>query len=477
MYGAFRPGPRPFGLVRAPAGCGVRASFQRVPRRPGPLKTIVVVLVVGAVLAGAGWAIRRGTADPPVSFKTVRLDRGTIEQSVTATGSVSAVVTVQVGSQVSGVIAKLGADFNSRVTEGQIIAQIDPTRFKATLAQAEASLKAALAAESRAEVAVRQAKLDRERAETLVNRQVLGVAELDAARTRYDSARADQAEQAAKVAQARASIGAARVDLERTTIRAPIAGLVLQRAVDVGQTVAASLQAPVLFTIAQDLAHMEVHAAIDEADVGKIREGQEATFTVDAYPGETFRAQIFQIRSQPNVQQNVVTYDAVVRFDNPEDKLRPGMTATVRVVSMRKEDVLRVPNSALRFKPAPELVAATPGAARPEPAGGGAPGDGGVRAPGGPAAGPRAGMGPGGGEGRAGRGGRSRTRLFRPAGERVLPVPFKAGISDDEFTEIVGGELAEGDEVVIDVAGGAPRSPSSTPGSPSGAGRRAPRMF
>jgi HlyD family secretion protein len=318
-----------------------------VPRRPGPLKTIVVVVLVGGAIAAAVWAIRRWTADAPVAFKTVRIDRGTIEQSVTATGSVSAVVTVQVGSQISGVIAKLGADFNSRVTEGQIIAQIDPTRFKATLAQADASLKAALAAEARAGVAVRQAKLDRDRAEALVNRQVLGVAELDAARTRYDSARADQAEQSAKVAQARASIGAARVDLERTTIRAPISGLVLQRSVDVGQTVAASLQAPVLFTIAQDLAHMEVHAAIDEADVGKIREGQEATFTVDAYPGETFRAQIFQIRSQPNVQQNVVTYDAVVRFDNPEGKLRPGMTATVRVISMRRENVLRVPNAAL----------------------------------------------------------------------------------------------------------------------------------
>jgi HlyD family secretion protein len=442
------------------------------------VKAIVLVLAIGAGIAGAVWAIRRGTADPPVTFKTARLDRGTIEQSVTATGSVSAVVTVQVGSQVSGVIAKLGADFNSRVTAGQVIAQIDPTRFKATLAQADASLKAALAAEARAAVTVRQTKLDRDRAEALVNRQVLGVAELDAARTRYDQARADQAEQAAKVAQARASIGAARVDLERTTIRAPISGLVLQRSVDVGQTVAASLQAPVLFTIAQDLAHMEVHAAIDEADVGKIREGQEATFTVDAYPGETFRAQIFQIRSQPNVQQNVVTYDAVVRFDNPDGKLRPGMTATVRVVSMRRENVLRVPNAALRFKPAPELVAATPGAARTAPPEVGGPSDGGVRPAGGPAAGARAGSGLGAGEGRGGRGGRSRGRLFRPAGDRVVPVAFKAGIADDEFTEIAGGELAAGDEVVIDVTGGPSRAPSSgAPGSPAGPGRRAPRMF
>jgi len=177
----------------------------------------------------------------------------------------------------------------------------------------------------------------------------------------YDQALADEAQAVAMIAQARASVGAARVDLERTTIRAPIAGTVLQRSVDVGQTVAASLQAPVLFTIAQDLARMEVHAAIDEADVGKLREGQEATFTVDAYPGEAFRATIFQIRSQPNVQQNVVTYDAVVRFDNPDSKLRPGMTATVRVVSLRREDVLRVPNAALRFKPS-AVCASSPAA-------------------------------------------------------------------------------------------------------------------
>jgi HlyD family secretion protein len=436
------------------------------------VRTVVIVLLVGAAIAGGVWAIRRGTADAPVSFRTARLDRGSVEQSVTATGSVSAVVTVQVGSQVSGVIAKLGADFNSRVTEGQIIAQIDPTRFKAALAQADATLRAALAAEARAGVAVRQAKLDRERAEALVNRQVLGQAELDSARTKYDQSVADQAEQVAKVAQARATIGAARVDLERTTIRAPISGLVLQRAVDVGQTVAASLQAPVLFTIAQDLSRMEVHAAIDEADVGKIREGQEATFTVDAYPGEVFRATIFQIRSQPTVQQNVVTYDAVVRFDNPDAKLRPGMTATVRVVSMRKDDVLRVPNAALRFKPAPELVAAGAGQG-PGQRGDARDGGAGPREAAGAAGRPSAAAGAG--EGRA-RGGRGRGRLFRPAGDRVVPVAFKAGISDDEFTEIAGGDLKAGDEVVLDVMGGPRSTGQSPPGGPGG-GRRAPRMF
>ena len=445
-----------------------------------------MVLVGAAVLAGGAWAIKRSTADPPLSFKTARLDRGAVEQSVTATGSVSAVVTVQVGSQVSGVIAKLGADFNSHVTAGQVIAQIDPTRFAATLAQNDATLKAALAGEARAQVAVRQAKLDRDRAQALVTRQVLGAADLDLARTKYDQALADEAQAVAMIAQARASVGAARVDLERTTIRAPIAGTVLQRSVDVGQTVAASLQAPVLFTIAQDLARMEVHAAIDEADVGKLREGQEATFTVDAYPGEAFRATIFQIRSQPNVQQNVVTYDAVVRFDNPDSKLRPGMTATVRVVSLRREDVLRVPNAALRFKPSADLIAATPrsevtlgdggttvaaavpGTVTGTMPGGRPPPDRSGRASGGPAFG-RAFSG-------GAAGGRGRGRLFRPAGDKVVPVTFKAGISDDEFTEIVGSDLKAGDEVVLDVVGG-PARPAGASGAPAGGSRRAPRMF
>jgi len=251
---------------------------------------------------------------------------------------------------------------------------------------------------------------------------------------------------------------------------------------------------------------MEVHAAIDEADVGKIHEGQEATFTVDAYPGEAFRATIFQIRSQPNVQQNVVTYDAVVRFDNPDSKLRPGMTATVRVVSMRREDVLRVPNAALRFKPAPELVLANPGGSASSGGGGGRDGggaDAGQRSPSdrdrtlttagapGPGAAARpAGAAPGAsgrGAGQAGGGrggggaGRVRGRLYRPAGDKLEAVNFKAGISDDEFTEIAGGDLKAGDEVVVDVMGGAARagggSPSSAGGPAGGGPRRTPRMF
>ena len=349
-----------------------RSRFQVV-------KLAVPVLLVGAAVAW--FAVRRSASDEPVTFKVSKVDRGTIEQIVTATGQLSAVVTVQVGSQVSGIIEKLGADFNSEVKEGQIIAQIEPTRFKANMEQAKAALKNAEASQARARVNHEAAKREFDRAKALADKQVIGVSELDELQAKYDLTRVELQSSEAQAAQARAQVGIARVDLERTTIRSPIDGTVLQRAVDVGQTVAASLSAPTLFTIAQDLAKMEVRAAIDEADVGKLREGLEARFSVDAHPGREFVATIFQIRSNPNVVQNVVTYDAILRVDNPDGKLRPGMTASVRIVTEKRENVLRIPNAALRFKPPAEIVlaqaAGAPGAAGP---GGFGPGDGGAPA-------------------------------------------------------------------------------------------------
>lgn len=403
-----------------------------------------------------------------MAFRTARVDRGVVEETVTATGALSAVTTVQVGSQISGIIQKLGADFNSEVKEGQIIAQIDPTRFRANVAQADATLASAEADLVGARVGVKQAKVEMDRAQELQARQVVGMAELDAARAKYDSAQATLAASNAKVSKARADLGIARVDLERTTIRAPISGIVLQRAVDVGQTVAASLQAPVLFTIAQDLARMEVRAAIDEADVGKLKEGQDATFTVDAYPGQTFKGKIFQLRSQPTVVQNVVTYDAILRVDNAEGKLRPGMTASVRAVCQRRENALRVPNAALRFKPSPDLVEG--GGDRGGGAGGGgAPGGGG---PGGSAGGARTAERSG--PPTAGQASpRTGARVYRPSGEKVTVLRFKAGIADDEYTEVASGSLKEGDEIVTDLIGGAAR-PAASGGGTRG---RGPRFF
>jgi HlyD family secretion protein len=427
--------------------------------------TATLLFVTGLVVGGGLWAWKRANSSTPVTFRTVRVDRGSVEATVTATGALNAVVTVQVGSQVSGIIQKLGADFNSQVKEGQVIAQIDPTRFKANLAQAEAALKSAEAALVRADVNVRQAKIELDRTKPLADKGVIGVAELDAARSKYDQAVAERAAAAAQVGQSRASVGVARVDLEHTTIRAPISGTVLQRSVDVGQTVAASLQAPVLFTIAQDLSRMEVHAAIDEADVGKLRESQEATFTVDAYPGETFKGTIFQIRSQPTVTQNVVTYDAILRVDNKDGKLRPGMTASVRAVSQRHEGVLRIPNSALRFRPGTDLI---------EKGQGGAGGGGGE----GQALAARPGR-PGGGEGKPGGGGEGKpgggrwAKAYEARGEKVAAVRFRPGIADDEYTEILAGNLHEGDEVVIEATGGnLPAAPT-----PGGNRSRGPRFY
>jgi HlyD family secretion protein len=432
-------------------------------------RSMGTILVVAVILVGGGvWAWRRASSTPPVMFRTVRIERGAVEATVTATGALNAVVTVQVGSQVSGTIQKLGADFNSKVTEGQVIAQIDPTRFRANLAQAEAALKSAEASAVRAGVNVRQSKVELERAKSLADKQVIGAAELDAAKSKYDQAVADQAAAEAQVGQSRASVGVARVDLEHTTIKAPIAGTVLQRSVDVGQTVAASLQAPVLFTIAQDLSRMEVHAAIDEADVGKLHEGQEAAFTVDAYPGETFRGTIFQIRSQPTVTQNVVTYDAVLRVENPDSKLRPGMTASVRAISQRHDGVLRLPNSALRFRPPADLIDKPAGVGVPDGGVGGA-----AQAQGGrPARGAGGDKAPG--DGRGAVTGRW-AKAYQARGQKVVAIRFRPGIADDEYTEILQGGLQEGDEVVIEVTGGGGAGP---PSGPSGAARsRGPRMF
>jgi HlyD family secretion protein len=357
-------------------------------------------------------------------------------------------------------------------------------------------------------------KREWERAKALADKQVIGVSELDGLKAKFDLARVEMLSAEAQVAQARASVGMAKVDLDRTTIRSPISGTVLQRAVDVGQTVAASLSAPTIFTIAQDLSKMEVRAAIDEADVGKLREGLEARFTVDAYPGREFVATIFQVRSNPNVQQNVVTYDAILRVDNPDGKLRPGMTASVRIVTEKHENVLRIPNAALRFKPPADLILAStagpggwgrgdggvPGERRwggadggaagvamdrpggPGGPGAGAPGEGQRRWGGGQGGGGAGRMGGGGGPGgRRGDGPRVATRVYKPEGEKVVAVGFRPGISDDQYTELARSmALKEGDELVIEATGPGLQKAPDRPASPPGGGmrnQRGPRFF
>ncbi len=478
------------------------------------VKAAVLLVVIGA---GVGYfALRRSSSSSDITFRTATLDRGTIEQTVTATGQLSAVVTVLVGSQVSGIIQKLGADFNSQVKEGQIIAQIEPTRFKANVEQARASLKNAQASLAKARVSHEASKREYERARALADKKVIGESELDDLKAKYDLTEVEIQSSDAQVAQARAQVGIAMVDLERTTIKSPIDGTVLQRAVDVGQTVAASLSAPTLFTIAQDLSKMEVRAAVDEADVGKLREGLEARFTVDAHPGREFLATIHQIRSNPNVVQNVVTYDAILRVDNADGRLRPGMTASVRIVTEKRENVLRIPNVALRFKPPPELVSTQSRAPGQGSGGfgrrdGGAEGEGGGRrwregegamartgeglgrnreGGGGPGGGQgfrrgggQGGERPGGGGGGSRRAGgeggpRMATRVYKQEGTRVVAVPFRAGIADEQFTEVLRGQLEEGDELVTEATGPGLQQSPARPATPPGGGRgRGPRFF
>lgn len=346
-------------------------------------RAILVLVIIVGIGAGAGaWYLRRGGAE--VGVETAPLSRGDIVESVGATGTLQAVTTVQVGTQVSGTIAWLGADFNSIVTKGQVIARLDPSLFEAQLRQTQANLTQAQANLTKAESELARAKIQLAdaqqkfaRAKELASRNLLAQSELDAAKVALDSAEAAVVSQQATVTQVRAavrqaeaSVNQAQVNLDHTVITAPIDGIVIQRNVDVGQTVAASMQAPTLFVIAADLREMQVNANVDEADVGRIRPGQRVTFRVDAYPTDTFTGTVTQVRLQPVVVQNVTTYGTVIAVPNPELKLKPGMTANVRIEIARRTNVLRVPNAALRFRPTEEMFAAFGQAPPPELSGG-----------------------------------------------------------------------------------------------------------
>ena len=345
---------------------------------------LIGLLIVAAVGAGVGaYVVRRGGAE--IQVMTAPATRGDVIDAVGATGTLQAVTTVLVGSQVSGNISYLGADFNSIVKKGQVIARVEPSVFDAQLQQARANL-----AQTRANLTKAQSDLDRAkvqltdvqqkyaRAKELASRQLLPQSELDAAKIAVDTAEATLGSQEATVTQAQAGVAQSQaqvnqnqVNLDHTVIAAPIDGIVTQRSVDVGQTVAASMQAPTLFVIAADLTKMQVNANIDEADVGRIRPGQHVTFHVDAYPTETFEGTVSQVRLQPVVVQNVTTYGTVIDVPNPQLKLKPGMTANVKVEIAKRTGVLRVPNAALRFRPTAEVFAALNQALPPEAQGGG----------------------------------------------------------------------------------------------------------
>jgi HlyD family secretion protein len=322
---------------------------------------IVAALLIGAAIFARLWLGGGET----ISYSTSPVERGDIFQVVDATGTINAVTTVQVGSQVSGVISELHADFNSHVSKGDVIAQIEPALFQGAFAQAKADLEsakanvaAAAANTAKAKSAQAQMKADYERNIGLtkngaVSQQAFELAKANAesADAQVAAAEAQELQARAQVEQKQAAVQVAKTNLDYTTIHAPIDGIVVARTVDVGQTVAASLQAPTLFTIAQDLTKMQVYAKTDESDVGGMKRGQTVTFKVDAYPRETFTGTVSQVRMNSTVVQNVVTYDTVIDFDNPELKLFPGMTAYVSIPVSTATNVIKVPNAALRFKP------------------------------------------------------------------------------------------------------------------------------
>ncbi len=449
---------------------------------PAVRRSVVAVLAVG-LLAGGGagvWRWRKTHRKAPVEFDTANVDRGKIIARVTATGTLSALVTVQVGTQVSGTIQKLLVDFNSPVKKGQLIAKIDPQLIAASLEQARANSQAAQGNLLKAEAQERDAGRQFDRSRDLLDRKLIAQADFDTAQANLEVAKGASAAARGTQAQAKAALFQAQVNLNMTSIVSPTDGTVISRSVDVGQTVAASLAAPTLFVIAKDLREMQVDTSVAEADVGKLSTGMAATFTVDAFPGERFRGKVRQIRNAPTTLQNVVTYDAVIDVANPDLKLRPGMTANITFIAAEREGVVRVPNAALRFRPTPEIFTAL---GIPVPAGvrdagnrAGAPG-GGTGAGGGAHSGGAAsggGAGPGGPAGArphgAGHGDTPTDRRSAWALRDGKPqmVPLRVGLSDGNMTEVLEGDLREGEAVIVDASAADGQAAGAPPTGPGG---------
>jgi len=394
---------------------------------------IAILLVILFVLYRCS-----GGGDDTPEYQTAAAAKTSVVSRVSTSGSLQAVVTVDVGSQVSGRIQALYADFNSKVKKGEKIAKIDPSLFQAAVVQAEANVMAARANVTRLEVTAEDAERQAKRATEVFAQRLISETERDNAVATARASRASVEQARGQLAQAQAQLEQARTNLRYTDIVSPTDGVVISRAVNVGQTVAASLQAPVIFTIAQDLAKMEVHTNVAESDIGRLKPGMRVSFTVDAYPGEPFRGSIRDIRNAPQVVQNVVTYDAVIDVANDDLKLKPGMTATVSVITDRRPDVLAIPNAALRF--------------RPDSAGGGQ-----TASPGAGAntqAGRRANRDAAGAVNQGEIAAEAPTRtVYVLANGKPVPRQVTVGITDGRVTEITGGELQEGDDVIVSVAG------------------------
>ncbi len=299
-------------------------------------KWIVILVIIAAAVGGGIWYVKTHEAEAPV-YQTAQVTRGDLTQVVTASGQLNPVVNVQVGSQISGIIQKLNADFNTIVKSNQVVAQLDPATFQASVHQAEGDL-------SNAKAVLELAQINARRSADLMKNNLIPQSD-------NEKAIADLHQAEAQVQIKEAALERAKVDLARCTIYAPVDGIVISRSVDVGQTVAASMNAPTLFVIANDLTKMQIDSNVSEADVGAVEQGQQVSFVVDAFPNRTFTGKVIQIRNAAITVQNVVTYDTVVEVNNPDLKLKPGMTANISITTGKRTGVLKVPNAALRFKP------------------------------------------------------------------------------------------------------------------------------
>jgi len=349
-----------------------------------------------------------------IQYKTVKIDKGAISKYVTATGTINPVRTVLIGSQVTGLISKLYVDFNSIVRVGQVVAQIDPVPFEHQVKKAEAALATAIASLEKAKVNSKNNRKNYLRSKKLFAKKVISINDLDAARTTYEAGLADEKLAESQIMQAKAALEIAKTDLKHTVIVSPLDGIVISRDVDVGQTVVSSFQTPTLFHIAEDLVHMQVNTNVDEADIGMVKVGQDAKFTVDSFPDDVFEGKVVEIRMSPVIFQNVVTYNTLINVDNTSLKLKPGMTANTSILVARVEHALRVPNSALRYTPSEMLQSEADKRALAERK----------------------------------FAKKSSSHIWILDSGELKQIAVKLGIGDDTFTEILEGEVKEGQEAV-----------------------------
>jgi len=388
--------------------------------------TVLLVFVVVTAAASASVVVYQRSHPAESAFRTVRVVRADITERVTATGTLQPVVTSPVGAQVSGIVWKLHVDFNSVVKAGEILVELDPGLFENAVDLATAQLAQAKSNLVSAQATAHGAKSAHDRIRGLERESLATTADLDATLATFDQTTGMTQSSIAQVAQARAQLARAQLDLKHSIIRSPVNGTVISRNIDVGQAVAAALTAPTLFTIAKDLHHMQVHAAVDEADIGQVHAGQNATFTVDAFRDQIFHAVVNEVRNAPQTAQSVVTYDTVLDADNPDGKLRPGMTANVLILIVEKSQVPAVPNEALRFRPASAAITSSS-----------------VKAPSAVA--------------------HLGAVVYVPQGGGAVRTPIKIGVTDGNMTEVEG--LEPGREVIIDVSShkGKPQSVGVVP--------------